>query len=117
MPITPAGTNARMTALTRLRDGAASTGGVALGAVFRAAGALRPALKPLHPRGELVHGRLYRRGLEAAVGVPWLDEAGSDDVLVRFSRAVLCFKMNSRTAPSETDATTGFGPSSGSASV
>src|SRR5262249_50206571 len=36
---------------------------------------------------------------------------------VSFSRLVLCLRMKCRTAPNDTEATTGFGPSSGSASV
>lgn len=77
-----------MPVLTRVRDAAAATGGVALGAVFRAAGTLRPALKPLHPRGRLRRGRLHRLGLDPGVGVPFLDEAGTDEVVVRLSRAI-----------------------------
>lgn len=49
---------------------------------------VRPALKPLHPRGEVVTGRLRRLGASPSTGVPWLDGQGSDRVLVRASRAV-----------------------------
>lgn len=70
------------------RQIAASAGGAGLAGLTRLVAALRPAAKPLHPRGDLVTGRLTRRGLTAPVGVPWLDEPGVDDVLVRRSRAV-----------------------------
>jgi hypothetical protein len=50
--------------------------------------ALRPALKPLHPRGEVAAGVLRRTGEAPPTGVPWLDEPGCDEVLVRRSRAI-----------------------------
>lgn len=56
--------------------------------VFGAVARLRAADKPLHPRGSLITGSVHRRGLDAPVGVPWLDEAGSDTVTVRLSRSV-----------------------------
>jgi hypothetical protein len=65
----------------------ASGAGAVLGVTFHLAGRLRPAAKPLHPRGRLVHGVLTRRGVTPATGVRWLDEEGVDDVLVRLSRA------------------------------
>ncbi len=65
----------------------ASGAGAALGVTFHLVGRLRPAAKPLHPRGRLVHGVLTRQGLTPATGVRWLDEPGVDDVLVRLSRA------------------------------
>jgi hypothetical protein len=49
--------------------------------------AARPAAKPLHPDGSVVRGTLRRYG-GGASGVPWLDEAGKDDVWVRQSRAL-----------------------------
>jgi hypothetical protein len=67
---------------------AATSGGVALAGAVRVVSALRPALKPLHPRGEVVVAVLRRTGEGPPTGVPWLDEAGSDEVLVRRSRAV-----------------------------
>jgi hypothetical protein len=42
----------------------------------------------LHPDGVTLAGHLDRRGSAAASGVPWLDEAGRHDVMVRLSRAV-----------------------------
>jgi hypothetical protein len=61
--------------------------GSLLGGVVRVAGSLRPAAKPLHPRGALRHAVLRRHGTEPPVGVPFLDEAGTDEVLIRESRA------------------------------
>ena len=34
-----------------------------------------------------MRGRIYRHGLSGA-GVPWLDEPGEDEVVVRLSRAI-----------------------------
>jgi hypothetical protein len=65
-----------------------SAGGVLLSAATRTVAALRPAAKPLHPRGQVVRGRVFRHGVRPATGVPWLDEPGEDDVLVRRSRAI-----------------------------
>jgi hypothetical protein len=64
-----------------------SLAGGALGAVFRVAGALRPAAKPLHPDGRLRRGTLRRHGSQPPTGVPFLDEVAIDDVVVRESRA------------------------------
>lgn len=50
--------------------------------------AVRPAAKPLHPRGAVTRGVLERFGSPVASGVAWLDDAGTDDVVVRWSRAV-----------------------------
>ncbi len=50
--------------------------------------AVRPAAKPLHPDGSVVRGVLRRYGDDEASGVPWLDEPGEDEVVVRQSRAV-----------------------------
>jgi hypothetical protein len=77
-----------MTLLDSLGRTAASAGGAALGVVFRTAGALRPAAKPLHPLGRVVTGRLDRFGSGLPTGVPLLDEPGHEDVLVRESRSV-----------------------------
>ena len=65
-----------------------SAGGAALGAVFSVVSRIRPAAKPLHPRGRLVSATVRRTGLDPPVGVAWLDEPGRDDVLARVSRAV-----------------------------
>lgn len=71
-----------------LGRGAAGVAGAALGALFGLTARIRPTAKPLHPRGFQVTGTLHRRGCDRTWGVPWLDEPGSESVLVRFSRAV-----------------------------
>jgi hypothetical protein len=42
--------------------------------------------KSLHPRGAVFTGRLERTGSRPRWGVPWLDEPGEDDAVVRLSR-------------------------------
>lgn len=76
------------TTVRSLVHGLSSSGGVALGALFSVASRLRPSSKPLHPRGRLVTGTITRTGLVLETGVPWLDEPGRDEVLVRVSRAI-----------------------------
>lgn len=51
--------------------------------------ARRPADKPMHPRGEVLTGRLRRTGSPGAerTGAAFLDEPGDDEVLLRFSRS------------------------------
>ena len=67
----------------------AAGAGRALAGVFYAAGRARPRSdKSLHPRGEVIPGRIHRHGGTVSTGVPWLDEVGSDRVLVRVSRSV-----------------------------
>lgn len=66
---------------------AASVGGVALAATGLGVAALRHASKSLHPRGDVVRGRIFREGSPESTGVPWLDEPGEGDVVVRLSRA------------------------------
>jgi hypothetical protein len=77
--------------LDRARTALAATGGAALGAAARAVALARPADKPLHPRGEVLTGRLRRLGTISPTGVAWLDTASTDpdgeEVLVRRSRA------------------------------
>ncbi len=78
-----------MTSVTgRAVRAAASAGGTALAAATRGLAALRPAAKPLHPLGSVVTGTLVRRGGASSSGVDWLDRAGHDEVVVRFSRAI-----------------------------
>lgn len=67
---------------------AAGAGGALLGSLTRALAAVRPARKPLHPRGRVRHGQLHRRGLRPPVGVDFLDRVAVDDVLARESRSV-----------------------------
>jgi hypothetical protein len=59
-----------------------------LAAATRAIALLRPTRKPLHPSGEILRGRVRRHGSSPSAGVPWLDEPGEDDALVRLSRAI-----------------------------
>jgi hypothetical protein len=66
---------------------AGSVVGGALGGVFRVVAAVRPAAKPLHPRGTVRRARLHRNGLEPPVGVAFVDATATDDVVVRESRA------------------------------
>lgn len=64
----------------------ARLGGGTLAGAIAGVTALRPASKPLHPRGEVWEGVLTRTGgTSSRVGVAWLDEPGHDDVLVRRS--------------------------------
>ena len=67
---------------------AARAGGESLAGVIRGIAAARPSGKPLHPQGVVRRGRLVRHGLSPATGSTWLDRAGEDAVLLRWSRAV-----------------------------
>ncbi|WP_019145153.1 hypothetical protein [Aeromicrobium massiliense] len=64
---------------------AAGGAGAVLAGVFGAWARFRG--KPLHPDGGVRQGRLEREGSTTRTGVPWIDEPGTDDCLVRFSRA------------------------------
>ncbi|MFQ1003964.1 phosphodiesterase [Modestobacter sp. SSW1-42] len=64
-----------------LLDVAGRVAAVPLALLARARGG-----RPMHPRGVVLAARLTRTGLPRPTGVPWLDEAGTDDVLVRLSR-------------------------------
>lgn len=75
----------RMSLLTR---GPAAVGGALLATGTKAIAAVRPAAKPLHPRGRLREACLYRHGLTPPLGVEWLDGVGIDEVLVRESRGI-----------------------------
>lgn len=77
-----------MDLLKATRDRAAAAGGTVLALATRATATVRPAAKPLHPSGRVVRARLDRHGLDPGLGAPFLDEAGTDQVLVRLSRAV-----------------------------
>jgi hypothetical protein len=67
--------------LSRTAGGLLSSGVVALGAA-------RDRTKPLHPDGQLRRATVTRMGTAVRSGVPWLDEPGRDDVLVRVSRGI-----------------------------
>ncbi len=77
-----------MTLLSLARTASSAAGGALLATATRSLAAVRPAAKPLHPEGLLVRGRIYRHGLSPGTGVPWLDEPGEDEVVVRLSRAI-----------------------------
>jgi hypothetical protein len=63
----------------------AATAGRAVAVVF--AGIARvTGTKPLHPHGVLFDAVLERTGPERPLGVPWIDQPGTDDVVVRLSR-------------------------------
>lgn len=68
-----------------LPERAATAGGAVLRVVFAGVARVRPAPKPLHPRGSVVAGTVLRHGLVTPVGVPWLDRQGEDEVLVRLA--------------------------------
>lgn len=71
-----------------LITGTAETIGRGLSTLTAATAALSGRDKPLHPRGLLTSGTLVRPGTGQPCGVPWLDQRGSDPVLVRVSRAI-----------------------------
>ncbi|HEX6760319.1 MAG TPA: hypothetical protein VF086_18225 [Propionibacteriaceae bacterium] len=61
--------------------------GRVLGGAFFLLGKAR-GRKALHPRGEVLQGLIGRHGAVGRTGVAWLDEAGTDHVVVRFSRSL-----------------------------
>lgn len=77
--------------MTRVLSAAAAGGGALLASATGTMASLRRVRKPLHPQGEVLTGRIYRRGRDATAGttgVAWLDEPGENDVDVRRSRAI-----------------------------
>ncbi len=72
----------------RTQELASSAAGAGLAGAVRLVAAARPGAKPLHPRGDVVTARLRRTGANPPTGSAWLDRSGSDEVLVRRSRAV-----------------------------
>lgn len=64
------------------------TAGGTLAAATSALGAARERVKPLHPAGELHHATVTRMPAPIISGVPWLDAAGTDEAVVRTSRAI-----------------------------
>jgi hypothetical protein len=76
-----------MSGLLSLAERCASLGGHTLADVIRSM-AVRPAAKPLHPRGHVLTATLRHHVPDRSTGVPWLDTAGEERVLVRLSRAV-----------------------------
>lgn len=69
-------------------DAVSRTAGSLLAAGTRALGAARDSVKPLHPDGELRVATVTRMGGPVPAGVAWLDEPGTDEALVRLSRAI-----------------------------
>lgn len=65
----------------------ARAAGAVLATAVRGLERVRPAPKPLHPRGEYARATLTRFGGDDT-GVPWLDTPGIDDLVVRTSRGV-----------------------------
>lgn len=73
----------------RVLDAAARAGGGTLLAATAAIGGLRPATRPLHPRGEVRCAELVRHGRAGrASGIPWLDGPGTSPALVRLSAGI-----------------------------
>ncbi len=72
-----------------LTRAAARGGGRVLQGAAHLISGLRSAPKPLHPRGTVWRGEITRTGAGLVpTGVPWLDEPGHDDVVVRVSAAI-----------------------------
>ncbi|MCD9199787.1 hypothetical protein [Aeromicrobium wangtongii] len=69
--------------------GVATVPGLVLQAAAGIAGLVRPAAKPLHPAGSLVAVTIHRYGMRDVerLGVPFVDEPGTTEAWVRFSRA------------------------------
>lgn len=75
-----------MTGLVRV---AARAGGRVFEGAAHLVSALRTAPKPLHPRGTVWAGEITRTGGGVVpTGVPWLDEPGDDQAIVRVSAAI-----------------------------
>ncbi|MGZ4640485.1 MAG: hypothetical protein ACXV2J_15665 [Actinomycetes bacterium] len=64
------------------------TAGGALAGATGALGAARQRTKPLHPEGQIRRATVTRTGSPVRAGVPWLDDTGRDDALVRVSRGI-----------------------------
>ena len=72
----------------RLGRGTAAAAGGLLAAATSLLARVRPAAKPLHPRGEVLPATITRLGSDPGCGVPWVDETGTGPALVRLSRAL-----------------------------
>jgi hypothetical protein len=72
----------------RVIVGLATLVGRTLGVVFLVVGRLRlRGRKALHPSGGVRSGVVQRHGSRTRTGVAWIDEPGTDPVLVRLSRS------------------------------
>ena len=69
-------------------DVLARTTGALLATGTRALGATWHRVKPLHPEGALRRATITRLGGPIRSGVPWIDDDGEDEALVRVSRAL-----------------------------
>jgi hypothetical protein len=68
--------------------GVTETAGRGLAALFRVLKVARPD-RPIHPKGLGLTGELTRTGTSGEPsGIDWLDDAGTDSVVARFSRSV-----------------------------
>lgn len=111
-----------MMILSRLPQVVSAACGSGLALATAGLAAARKSAKPLHPRGEVWEGVLTRTGvLGTPTGVAWLDESGSEEVLVRLSAAIglpdgrldiqgLALKLPSHDGADLLFATTGAGP-------
>lgn len=70
-----------------LLDAPAAVAGAAVAAAVGGLTALRRT-KPMHPDGGVFTATVHRTGSRRTTGVPWIDEAGTDEALVRVSRAI-----------------------------
>ncbi|KAA1426433.1 phosphodiesterase [Nocardioides antri] len=70
-----------------LANDAAGAVGELLAGASRQLTKVRSDPKPLHPSGVVVTARLVRTG-SAGIAVPWLEIAGTQEVVVRISRAI-----------------------------
>lgn len=78
-----------MSSESGLLTAAARGGGALLEGATHVVSALRPAPKPLHPRGTVWAAEIQRTGGGVVpTGVPWLDESGTDEAVVRISAAI-----------------------------
>jgi hypothetical protein len=68
--------------------GAAALTGKAMETAFAVAARVRPAAKPVHPKGALYAVTIERSGLADETGVPWIDEPGRSAGLARISKAI-----------------------------
>ena len=77
-----------MTQQFRVVSAVTGSAGQAFAALFRLLKLARPA-RPIHPQGLGLTGGLTRTGNPAGPsGIDWLDSAGTDQVVARFSRSV-----------------------------
>ncbi len=71
-----------------MRPSLADAGGRLLAGATELVADVRLADKPLHPHGQIRRGQLVRYDVAEPTGVRWFDEPGTDEALVRTSRAI-----------------------------